>query len=190
MKEIILASNNKGKVKELKSILKDWNVKTAEDEGICINIKEDGNTFLENASKKARIIGSLLDGKWCMADDSGLEIESLDGFPGVKTKRWLEGTDRKRNLALLEKLKGKSKKERKAKFKVCIAVSNGGRIFHSESYIDGYIAESIRGENGFGFDEIFELDSGKTLAELKNEEKEKINPRKKALAKIIDEILK
>lgn len=75
------------------------------DIGINIEVEEDKETFRENAIKKAMEISKALNGKWCIADDSGIEIECLNGFPGVKTKRWLNGTDRQRNLAIIDKLK-------------------------------------------------------------------------------------
>ena len=83
------------------------------DIGINIEVEEDKETFRENAIKKAMEISKALNGKWCIADDSGIEIECLNGFPGVKTKRWLNGTDRQRNLAIIDKLKNIPKENRK-----------------------------------------------------------------------------
>lgn len=156
---------------------------------INIDVKEDRDTFKGNAIKKAEEISKLLGNKLCLADDSGIEIESLNGFPGVKTKRWFEGTDRQRNIAIIEKMKDyKEKEQRKIKFKVAIAVSDGVKTMCTSSCIDGYVAEFPRGENGFGFDEIFELEDGRTLAELTTEEKNEISARKKALESIKKEI--
>lgn len=134
-----------------------------------------------NAIKKAETIAKALNGKMCIADDSGIEIEYLDGFPGVLTKRWHEGTDRERNLEIIEKLKGVPKEKRKITFSTAIAISNGEKTICEIGKIDGFVAEEIRGENGFGFDEIFELEGGKTLAELSQEEKNEISARKVAL---------
>lgn len=119
-----------------------------------------------------------------MSDDSGIEIDYLNGFPGVETKRWMEGTDRERNLAIIEKLKGVPKEKRKIRFITAIAVVNKDVIICEIGEIEGFVAENCRGENGFGFDEIFELANGKTLAELSSEEKNKISARKIALEKI------
>ena len=184
MKEIIIASNNKGKIKEAQEILKDYKIIAMKEAGINIDVEEDKDTFEGNAIKKAKTISKIAQGKPCIADDSGIEIEYLNGFPGVHTKRWLDGTDRERNEAILEKLKGVSKENRKVKFVTAIAISNGKKSDVVVENIDGYISENIRGENGFGFDEIFELENGKTLAELSNAEKNEISARRKALNKI------
>ena len=180
-KKIILATQNKGKINEVQQILSDYQILSMNEYGIEYDVEEDKDTFKENAEKKAREIANLLDGKMCMADDSGIEIEYLNGFPGVHTKRWLNGTDRERNLAILEKLKNVPKQERKINFITAIALSDGKKTISVEAIIQGYVAEEPRGENGFGFDEIFELENGKTLAELSNDEKNQISARKKAL---------
>ena len=180
-KKIILATQNKGKINEVQQILSDYQILSMNEYGIEYDVEEDKDTFKENAEKKAREIANLLDGKMCMADDSGIEIEYLNGFPGVHTKRWLNGTDRERNLAILEKLKDVPKQERKINFITAIALSDGKKTISVEAIIQGYVAEEPRGKNGFGFDEIFELENGKTLAELSNDEKNQISARKKAL---------
>ena len=149
--------------------------------GIEIDVEEDQDTFEGNAIKKAETIAKALNGKMCIADDSGIEIEYLDGFPGVLTKRWHKGTDRERNLALIEKLKGVPKEKRKIKFVTAMALSDGKRTICELGIIEGFVAENPRGENGFGFDEIFEVENGKTLAEISQEEKNKISARKIAL---------
>ena len=180
-KEIVIASGNKSKIKEAQEILKEYKIIPMQELGIEREVEEDQETFLKNAIKKAETIAKELDGKWCIADDSGIEIEYLNGFPGVYTKRWHEGTDRERNLAIIEKLKDVPKEKRKIKFITAIAISNIKDTVTAEAYIEGYVAENVRGDNGFGFDEIFELENGKTLAELSQEEKNKISARKKAL---------
>ncbi len=181
--EIVIASSNKGKIKEIQEILNNYKIISLKELNIDINIeiKEDGKNFLENAIKKATEISKFVDGKLSIADDSGIEIEYLNGFPGVHTKRWMEGTDRQRNLAILDKLKGVPKEKRKITFITAIALTDGKELITAEGKIDGYVSENIRGENGFGFDEIFELDDGRTLAELSSDEKNKISSRRKAL---------
>lgn len=184
MKEIVIASGNAGKIKEAQEILKEFKITSIKDAGIDIDVEEDKDTFEGNAIKKAEVIANKLNGKKCIADDSGIEIEYLNGFPGVVTKRWFEGTDRERNLKLIEKLKGVPKENRKIKFTTAIALSDGKNTICELGIIDGFVAEEVKGENGFGFDEIFELENGKTLAELTQEEKNQISARKIALEKI------
>ena len=184
MKEIVIASGNKGKIREAQEILNEYNIVSIKDVGLDIDVEEDGKTFEENAIKKAETIAKELKGKFCIADDSGIEIEYLDGFPGVHTKRWHNGTDRERNLALIEKLNGVQKEKRKIKFVTAIAASDGKNTICEKGIIEGYVTEKPRGDNGFGFDEIFELDNGKTLAEISDEEKNKISARKIALERI------
>lgn len=190
MKEIIVASTNKGKIQEVQEILKQYKIIAMSDMGIEIDVEENQNTFEGNAIKKAETIAKALEGKICMADDSGIEIAYLDGFPGVLTKRWHKGTDRERNLAIIEKLKGIPKEKRKITFTTAIALSDGKKTICEIGTIEGFVAQQVRGENGFGFDEIFELERGKTLAEISSEEKNEISARRKALEKIKQRLLK
>ncbi len=182
--EIIMASGNKGKIREAQEILKEYKIIPMKEIGIEIDVEEDQETFEGNAIKKSETIAKELNGKACLADDSGIEIEYLDGFPGVYTKRWHVGTDRERNLAIIEKLKNVPKEKRNIKFITAMAISDGNNTISSVEYIEGYVAEYVRGDNGFGFDEIFELENGKTLAELSEEEKNEISARRKALEKL------
>ena len=190
MKEIIFASKNKGKIKEAQEILKEFKIISIKELGIDIDIEEDKETFEENAIKKAETIAKELNGKICMADDSGIEIEYLDRFPGVHTKRWHQGSDRERNLAILEKLQGVPKEKRKIDFITVIVLSDGEKTICRKGVISGYVSETIRGDNGFGFDEIFELENGMTLAELSNEEKNSISARTIAIEEIRKELIK
>lgn len=187
-KKIVIASGNKGKIKETQEILKDYKIISMNELGIDIDVEEDQDTFEGNAVKKAETISKKLNGKMCIADDSGIEIEYLEGFPGVYTKRWHQGTDRERNLAIIEKLKGVPKENRKIKFITAMAVSDSENTITAIGEIEGYVADSPRGKNGFGFDEIFELENGKTLAEVSRDEKNEISARKKALEILKDEL--
>lgn len=141
MKKIIIASGNKGKIRETQEILNEYKVISMNELGIDINVEEDQNTFEGNAIKKAETIAKKIGGKMCIADDSGIEIEFLDGFPGVLTKRWHSGTDRERNLAIIEKLKGIPKEKRKITFTTAIALSNGETTICEKGTIDGFVAE-------------------------------------------------
>lgn len=180
-KKIIIASGNKGKIREAHEILNEYNIIPISELGFDIDIEEDQDSFEGNAIKKAETIARKLDGKMCIADDSGIEIEYLNGFPGVYTKRWHNGTDRERNLALIEKLNGVPKENRKIRFITAIAISDSKNTIVAIGKIEGYVAESPRGNNGFGFDEIFELEDGRTLAEISEKEKNEISARRKAL---------
>ena len=186
-KTIILASNNQGKIKEIKYIFKDYDVialKEAEQLlGKELIVTEDQETFQDNALEKVRTLYDQVgDAYTCIADDSGLSIDSLDGFPGVHTARWVDADDHTKNLMLLEKLEDKD--DRTCHYTTVIALkdANEERVF--EYTLDGKIADNCRGDNGFGFDEIFEIENGKTLAEISTEEKTSISPRTKALEKI------
>ena len=187
-KQIIMASGNKGKIKEAQEILEDYEIIPMNEIGIDIDVEEDQETFEGNARKKAETIAKTLNGKMCLADDSGIQIEFLDGFPGVFTKRWHKGTDRERNEALIEKLNGVPHEKRKIKFVTAMALSDGEKTITAVGEIQGYVADALRGENGFGFDEIFELEDGRTLAEISAEEKNQISARKKALENLKEKL--
>lgn len=141
MKKIIIASGNKGKIRETQEILNEYKVISMNELGIDIDVEENKNTFEGNAIKKAETIAKKIGGKMCIADDSGIEIEFLDGFPGVVTKRWHSGTDKERNLAIIEKLKGVPKEKRKITFTTAIALSNGETTICEKGTIDGFVAE-------------------------------------------------
>lgn len=181
MEEIIIASGNKGKIKEAQEILSEYKITSIKEIGIDIDVEEDKETFEGNAIKKASEISKYLNGRKCISDDSGIEVEYLNGFPGVFTKRWHAGTDRDRNLEIIKRLEGVPKEKRKVKWISAIAIAEGENVITSVAFIEGYISEKPRGDNGFGFDEIFELENGKTLAELSSDEKNNISARKIAL---------
>lgn len=182
--EIIIASGNNGKIKEAQEILNEYKIIPIKEIGVDIDVEEDKDSFEENAIKKAVEISKHLNGKKCISDDSGIEIEYLNGFPGVFTKRWHTGSDRDRNLEIINRLKDVPKEKRKVKWISAIAIAEGEKVITSVAYIEGYISEHVRGDNGFGFDEIFELENGKTLAELSSKEKNEISARKMALEKL------
>lgn len=179
---IYVASKNNDKIKEIQEILTEYQIIPIKD--LKIDVVEDENTFEKNAIKKAITISKSLSGKLCIADDSGIEIEYLDGFPGVNTKRWYKGTDRQRNLEILKKLEGIPREKRKVNFITAIAIAKNNECIVEKAKLQGYISLDIRGNNGFGFDEIFELENGKTLAELTASEKNNISSRKKAIERI------
>lgn len=182
MEKIVVATNNLGKIKEIKEILKEKEIVSLKEMHCDIEVEEDQDTFEGNALKKAKEIYEVVKVP-CIADDSGLCIDFLQGFPGVKTARFLgeQATQEQRNLYILQQLEGVAKSKRSCKMVTVIAYvdKQKQRIFRAE--LKGYIAIEERGDNGFGFDTIFELEDGRTLAQLSKEEKNKISSRKKAL---------
>ncbi|SEF95056.1 XTP/dITP diphosphatase [Lachnospira multipara] len=191
MSEIILASNNKDKVKEVKQILCDYDIISLKDAGIDVDVEENGTTFEENALIKARAIAKIT-GKMTMADDSGLEIDYLDKAPGVYSARFM-GHDTSydiKNKALIEKLEGVEGQDRSCRFVCAIAVVfPDGRELVKRGTMEGLLAKEISGENGFGYDPIVFLpEYGKTSASLSPEEKNRISHRGKALALIKEEL--
>ena len=143
MRKVVMASGNKGKIKEAKEILNEYEVVSMKELGIDIDVEEDGKTFAGNAEKKAREIAKTLSGEIVISDDSGIEIEVLDGFPGVRTKRWHRGDDRERNLGIIEKMKDFSGKDRKVKFTTAMAASDGEKTVSVVACIDGFVADSL-----------------------------------------------
>ena len=195
MKKLILASNNKKKIKEMKEILKeiDIEVRSLEDERINIDVVEDGKTFEENAKKKAKeIYEYLLERKdsnfIVLADDSGLEVNYLNGEPGIYSARYAgeHGNDSKNNEKLLNKLKGVLKSNRGAKFICQLAMfTDNGEYFKVTGEVEGYIIEELHGDGGFGYDPLFFYEPlDKTFAELTSEEKNEISHRGKALKEL------
>lgn len=185
-KEIIVASNNQGKIREIQDILKGYKIISMKDIGIDIDIEENGETFEENAVIKARAIAKMTK-KLCIADDSGLCMEAFGGFPGIKTARFLgeNATQAERNNYIVEKVQGLPKEKRRSKFVCTIAVAipeKEEKTFTGE--LEGYISTQIKVEGGFGVDPIFELEDGKTLAEIGTIEKDKISHRYKALVQL------
>ncbi|WP_027438328.1 RdgB/HAM1 family non-canonical purine NTP pyrophosphatase [Lachnospira multipara] len=193
MKKIILASNNKNKVIEVKDILKDYEIVSLKEAGIDVDVEENGTTFEENALIKARAIAKLT-GEITMADDSGLEIDYLNKAPGVYSARFM-GHDTSydiKNRALIEKLEGVEGQDRSCRFVCAIAVVfPDGREVVKRATMEGLLAKEISGENGFGYDPIVYLPEYKmTSASLLPEEKNKISHRGKALRLIKGELEK
>ena len=186
MKEIVMATNNEGKLKEFREILKDYKILSLKDINCNIEVNEDKNTFEENSLKKAKEISERVH-KPCIADDSGLCINIYDGWPGVHTARFLGGnaTAKERNQYILEKMKNVKDEDRTAYVKCCVTYYENGKYVIGIGTIQGKIAKKARGNNGFGFDEIFELEDGRTFAELSKTEKNQISHRKLALQDLI-----
>ncbi len=189
--DIVVATNNKGKLKEIKEILSGHNVFSQSDVGADIEVDETGVTYEENAFLKAEAIRAYTD-KIIIADDSGLEVDVLDGAPGLYSARYAgEGTTPMQGIEkLLENLKGYSPQEKTARFISCIALLMPNGEKHTFTGVcEGYIIDELRGENGFGFDPVFYVDEFKgTFSEISREEKNSISHRFKAL-KMLKEFL-
>lgn len=189
MKKIVVATNNQGKLKEIQQILNEYELLTLKDVNCNIEIEEDQETFEGNSLKKAKEISEITKMP-CIADDSGLCIEIFEGWPGVYTARFLEenSTSEERNNAILEKMKNLYGDERKAKVKCVVTYYEKGNAIVGKGEIKGRITKEPRGDNGFGFDPIFELENGKTYAELTKEEKNAISHRRIALENLKNQL--
>ena len=189
MKKVIVATNNEGKLKEIKDILKNYQLLSLKDVNCKIEVEEDKDTFEGNSLKKAQEISEIVQMP-CIADDSGLCIDIYDGWPGVHTARFLgeNATTKERNQYILEKMKNLKGIDRKARVKCCITYYENGNYVVGKGEILGRIAEKPRGDNGFGFDEIFELEDGRTFAELSKEEKNQISHRRLALQDLLEKL--
>lgn len=193
--KILVASTNQGKIKEIQSILKDWEIITLNDIKSAIEVTEDGKTFEENAKKKAKELYENIKIP-CIADDSGICIKQYNGWPGVKTARFL-GEEKagnqyakERNQYILNKMQGLEKEKRRVD-NITVMVYYDGKTYQiGRGVLSGFIAKEAKGKNGFGFDEIFELEDGRTLAELESIEKNVISSRKKAIEEIKAKIIR
>jgi XTP/dITP diphosphohydrolase len=188
MPRLLLATTNKGKAAEYLDLLKglDFEIVTLDQAGISQEADEGYNTFEENARHKAAFYAEL-GGLLTLADDSGLEVEALNGEPRVRSSRYAgdNATDADRDDFLLNKLKDIPQKKRGARFRCIIAVARpGGPVETVEGTCEGYISMEPRGWNGFGYDPVFYLPRyNKTIAELPPEIKNRISHRGRAAAR-------
>jgi len=193
--DIILASRNKKKIEELKNIIqacgfsgKDTavNIRTPDDFPQCEEVEEDGATFEANAIKKAAYIFEC-SGMTAVADDSGLEVDTLDGAPGVFSARYAgEVTDDWANLEkLLREMEGVPDEKRGASFVCCIALADRSGIKTFMGRVEGRIGTGPRGEKGFGYDPVFYPEGhNRTFGEMSDEEKSSMSHRGRALREL------
>ncbi len=183
----VIASSNKGKKKEFRNLLSDFPLDFIEQpEGF--NVEETGKTFEENARIKA-IAVSQKSGFLSLADDSGLNVEALDGAPGIHSARYAK-SDKERVDKILKELEPFSNRKAKFECALCIA-SNNKVLLEVTGSCEGSITFSPRGENGFGYDPIFEVDSlGVTFAEMSDYRKKEIGHRGNAFKLIKSELEK
>ena len=191
-REIILCSENRGKIAEIKeslSFLKDVEVVSKKEAGIGIDVEETGRTFKENALLKAKAVYELVH-KPVISDDSGICVDALNGEPGIYSARYAgeNKTDAERCLFLLEKMKNVADlSKRTCHMTTCLCfIDRDGKEHFFEKSLNGQIAFEPRGQNGHGYDPIFLLPNGKHLAELSIEEKNKISHRGQAIRAFVD----
>lgn len=193
--KILVATHNKGKLREYAELLADLPVEwvSLADVGIGEDVKETGETFEENARLKATTYARQ-SGLLTLADDSGLEVEALGGEPGVRSARYAgpEASDQDRYRLLLANLEGVPEEERKARFVCVIAVATPeGDTITAEGFRGGFIAHEPRGEHGFGYDPVFWVPGYRvTMAELPPEVKNHISHRAQAIKAIKPELEK
>lgn len=191
MKTIVLATHNKHKLEEFKAMLGDKMTLISLDEiDLHDEIPETGTTFTENARQKASYVFDKIEGKYdVMADDSGLEVEALDGEPGVWSARYAgEGCSSQDNIdKLLKKMNGITKRDAKFVTVLALISKNGIRYFQGE--VRGFITEKMNGKGGFGYDPIF-IPDGETLSfgELPAETKNKMSHRANAIKELLKKL--
>ena len=189
MRQVVFASSNAGKIKELQALLGEgWVVKSAADFPQIPEVVEDADSFEGNSAKKARTFAKAT-GLWALADDSGLVVDALGGRPGVYSARYAP-TESERIDKLLSELKDVAA-PRTARFKcvLCLA-SPAGQEFFSAGACEGVIGFERKGSQGFGYDPVFVLPNGKTMSELSRDEKSALSHRGEAFRAMLPELVK
>lgn len=191
MRKLVIATRNAGKAREVAALLADlpYQVVSLADYPAAPEVEETGSTFVENAVLKAHAYAAFT-GELTLADDSGLEVDALDGAPGVYSSRFAP-SDFERNARLLDMMERIPDEQRTARFRCAIAIAeppvagvDPERVQVCEGAVEGIIAREPKGEHGFGYDPVFFVPSlGRHMAELAADEKNAISHRGKALAK-------
>jgi XTP/dITP diphosphohydrolase len=187
MPRLLLATTNPGKIRELRELLAGcgWELLTPQDIGLRLHVEESGQTYAENARRKAEAYARA-SGLVALADDSGLEVDALGGAPGVHSARYAgqDTTHADKMGVLLAELRDVPDDRRTARFRAVIAIATpDGRTVTCEGVCEGRIARAPRGAGGFGYDPIFLVEGGsRTMAELTAEEKNRISHRARAAA--------
>ena len=193
MKKLIVGSRNAGKIKEIQAVLADlpFEVVGLPDDGIP-DAEETGSTFGENAVIKAKYY-SQHTGEYCLADDSGLEVDALGGEPGVYSARYAgeNATDADNNRKLLAALSDVPAEKRTARFRSVLAMAGpGGMLLLADGVCEGTILTEARGAGGFGYDPLFYMvEHGKTLSEMTLDEKNRVSHRGNALRNFKQKLL-
>lgn len=190
MKQLVFASNNANKLREVRAIFSNFEILSLKDIGLVMEIEETGATFEENSFIKAKAVYDKCNIP-TLADDSGLMVDALDGAPGVFSARYSgeNATDKTNNELLLENLRGKENRE--AKFVSVITFYDGNNVFHTVGETAGRILEEAKGNNGFGYDSLFfSYELGKSFGEVDENEKNKVSHRAKALNRMEERLKK
>lgn len=189
MKKLLLATNNAGKIKELRALLQGMKAEilTPNELGLELDVMESGDTYLENAAKKA-IAFAKASGMLSLADDSGLEVAALDGAPGIYSARYSPkkgASDKDRREYLLEQLQSKPRPWMARFHCTVVLASPSGETLSSDGECRGEIIPQERGIGGFGYDPIFLINgTGRTMAELGMAEKNRLSHRARAIQSI------
>lgn len=189
--KIAIATKNSGKLKEFQQLAKNTNFELIPiPESISELPPETGKTFYENALIKAKFISNALEIP-AIGDDSGLEVDALNGGPGIYSARYSEsGEDKDNCLKLLKNMTGLESDFRDARFKCCLVGFFEGKIIKSFGALEGRISEGFKGDKGFGYDPIFITQNGMHLAELEKEEKNAISHRSLAFRELLKDLSK
>ena len=189
--KIAIATKNSGKLKEFQQLAKNTNFELIPiPESISELPPETGKTFYENALIKAKFVSNTLEIP-AIGDDSGLEVDALNGGPGIYSARYSEsGEDKDNCLELLKNMTGLESEFRSARFKCCLVGFFGGKIIKSFGALEGKISEGFKGDKGFGYDPIFITQNGMHLAELEKEEKNAISHRSLAFRELLKDLSK
>jgi len=189
---VVVGTKNRDKLREIEAILVGVPVVLRPLDADVAEVEETGETLEENSELKAREYARRV-GAWCLADDTGLEVDALDGRPGVRAARYAgpdcSYADNRRRL--LEELKGLPPPRRTARFRCVVSLANpaGEVVARAEGALEGVILEKERGEGGFGYDPVFAVGGERTLAELDAEEKNALSHRARALDAMWPQIL-
>ena len=184
-RDIVIASKNSGKIREIRQIFADLPVSVVTVENLP-EVVEDGRSFSENARKKAVEIARHT-GRWALADDSGLEVDALGGAPGIHSARWSGAGDEANNDKLLAELQGVPPPARTARYRAVVVVADpaGAVIAETDGVCEGVIGLERKGTGGFGYDPLFILpEFGRTMAEIPAGTKNRISHRAQALERL------
>ncbi|MGN0601317.1 MAG: RdgB/HAM1 family non-canonical purine NTP pyrophosphatase [Oscillospiraceae bacterium] len=191
--KLIIASNNKGKIREFRQLLSPlgYDVVSQSEAGVNIEVEETGTTFAENSALKARAIRKIKSDCAVLADDSGLVVDAVNGEPGVYSARYGGlSTDAERTALLLEKMRNVPDDKRTARFICCIHfIKANGEEFSVEGKCEGKIGYESVGENGFGYDPVF-MYGDKSFAQVSPDVKNSVSHRANALKALIEQLKK